>query len=513
MADSRIQVGVFGGSGFYELLDDATEVKVDTPYGPPSAPVVVGEIGGRAVGFLPRHGVDHSLPPHAINYRANVWAMKQLGATDLILPCAAGSLQRHVEPGHFVICDQVVDRTSGRADTFYDGPETTHVSFAEPYDAEMRATAVASARKLGIPVHDGGTVVVIQGPRFSTKAESRWFSAAGWEVINMTQYPEVILARELEMAALNISLITDYDAGLEDDPDVEAVSHEGVLAVFQQNNGRLRDLLFDVIPALPLSPTARPCPPCAAPASDRTDPAVLPAVHRSAAVRLARALPGVEAAGRDHDAARRAAPGPAPAPGRPRRGLGTPAPARAGRPRRPRPPRRGARGRGARRPRGAALGRGTRHGPGRRPRPRRRHARPGAAPDRPAARGGPPGSVASVPDGAALAIALPQGVVLTAAHLDPRGPAAGLEPGLRAVPVPVEDGWAVAPGGFVDVWVLGAEDGTAGQVAASRAVLEVADAQDGAGRTALLALREDEVAATTAGLALGRVLLTHAPAP
>jgi len=254
VADPRIQVGVFGGSGFYELLDDATEVKVDTPYGPPSAPVVVGEIGGRAVGFLPRHGVDHSLPPHAINYRANVWAMKQLGATDLILPCAAGSLQRHVEPGHFVICDQVVDRTSGRADTFYDGPETTHVSFAEPYDAEMRATAVASARKLGIPVHDGGTVVVIQGPRFSTKAESRWFAAAGWEVINMTQYPEVILARELEMAALNISLITDYDAGLEDDPDVEAVSHEGVLAVFQQNNGRLRDLLFDVVPALPLSP-------------------------------------------------------------------------------------------------------------------------------------------------------------------------------------------------------------------------------------------------------------------
>jgi 5'-methylthioadenosine phosphorylase len=229
-------------------------VAVDTPFGEPSAPVVVGHIGGRTVGFLPRHGAQHQYPPHRVNYRANVWAMKHLGATDLIMPCAAGSLQPGVRPGDFVIADQVVDRTRGRADTFYDGPETTHVAFAEPYDAEMRTTALASAEKLGIPVHDGGTVVVIQGPRFSSKAESRWFSAQGWEVINMTQYPEVILARELEMAALNISLITDYDAGLEDDPDVEPVSHEAVLRVFEQNNGRLRDLLFDVVPNLPLSP-------------------------------------------------------------------------------------------------------------------------------------------------------------------------------------------------------------------------------------------------------------------
>ncbi len=254
MADARIQVGVFGGSGFYSLLDDAEEVTVETPYGPPSAPVVVGQVEGRAVGFLPRHGVKHDLPPHKINYRANVWAMKHLGATDLILPCAAGSLQREVAPGSFVIADQVVDRTSGRADTFYDGPETTHVSFAEPYDAEMRAVAIAAARELGIEVHERGTVVVIQGPRFSTKAESRWFTSMGWEVINMTQYPEVILARELEMAALNISLITDYDAGLEDEPGGGEVSHHAVLEVFQANNAKLRDLLFAIIPRLPLSP-------------------------------------------------------------------------------------------------------------------------------------------------------------------------------------------------------------------------------------------------------------------
>ena len=251
MPGQQIQVGIFGGSGFYELLDDAREITVDTPYGAPSAPVVVGDIGGRAVGFMPRHGRDHQLPPHRINYRANMWAMAQLGATDVVLPCAAGSLQPEVAPGHFVIADQVVDRTSGRADTFYDGPETTHVSFADPYDDEMRATAIATARRLGIEVHEHGTIVVIQGPRFSTRAESRWFSSMGWQVINMTQYPEVVLARELQMAALNISLITDYDVGLAGVPEV---THEAVIEVFAANNAKLRDLLFALVPALPLSP-------------------------------------------------------------------------------------------------------------------------------------------------------------------------------------------------------------------------------------------------------------------
>ncbi|HUH08456.1 MAG TPA: S-methyl-5'-thioadenosine phosphorylase [Egibacteraceae bacterium] len=251
MVDAQqIQVGIFGGSGFYSLLEDAREIAVETPYGAPSAPVVVGDIGGRAVGFMPRHGVKHELPPHAINYRANLWAMKELGASDVILPCAAGSLQPEVKPGQFVICDQVVDRTTGRADTLYDGPVTTHVSFADPYDDEMRRTAIASARELGIEIHERGTIVVIQGPRFSTRAESKWFASMGWEVINMTQYPEVILARELEMAALNISLITDYDVGLE---DVAPVSHAEVVRVFDENNVKLRDLLFHLIPRLPLS--------------------------------------------------------------------------------------------------------------------------------------------------------------------------------------------------------------------------------------------------------------------
>lgn len=248
MVDQRIAVGIFGGSGFYSLLEDAHEVKVETPYGPPSAPVVVGEIGGRQVGFLPRHGVHHELPPHAINYRANLWAVKELGATDVILPCAAGSLQRHVQPGSFVLCDQVVDRTTGRKDTFYDGPITTHVSFAEPYDEEMRRVALDSARGLGIPVHERGTVVVISGPRFSSKAESKWFASQGWEVVNMTQYPEVALARELEMAALNISLITDYDAGLEGQADIAPVSVQEVLRVLRANNERVRQVIERLLP-------------------------------------------------------------------------------------------------------------------------------------------------------------------------------------------------------------------------------------------------------------------------
>ncbi|HUG87234.1 MAG TPA: MTAP family purine nucleoside phosphorylase, partial [Actinomycetota bacterium] len=134
-------VGIFGGSGFYSLLEGAREVEVDTPYGEPSAPFTVGEIGGREVAFLPRHGRKHQLPPHKVPYRANLWAMKELGVERVIGPCAAGSLQAHVKPGHFVLCDQLVDRTSGREDTFYDGPETTHISFADPYCPTMREVA------------------------------------------------------------------------------------------------------------------------------------------------------------------------------------------------------------------------------------------------------------------------------------------------------------------------------------------------------------------------------------
>jgi len=241
------EIGIFGGSGFYELLESVEEVEVETPYGKPSASLVVGEIGGKHVAFLPRHGRRHELPPHRIPYRANLWAMRELGVRRLIGPCASGALRRELALGEFVVCDQFVDRTWGRADTFYDGPETTHVSAADPYCPELRRLLVETAHELGVPVRDGGTVVVIQGPRFSSRAESRWFQAMGWDVINMTAYPEGHLARELELCYANVSMVTDHDVGV---AGTEPVSSEHVLRVFRENNERLRELLLAVIPKI-----------------------------------------------------------------------------------------------------------------------------------------------------------------------------------------------------------------------------------------------------------------------
>jgi 5'-methylthioadenosine phosphorylase len=257
MSLPKAELGVFGGSGFYSFLDGVTEHAVKTPFGEPSDKVAVGEVEGRTVAFLPRHGRKHQYPPHKINYRANLWAMKELGVTRVVGPCAAGSLQAEAEPGHFVVCDQIVDRTSGRPDTFYDGPETTHVTFADPYCPELRGLAIEKAKQHEITVHDGGTMVVIQGPRFSTRAESKWFQEAGWKVINMTGHPEALLARELEICYVNVSLITDYDVGLEGMPGVAPVSHAEVVRVFEENNAKLRDLLFSLLPAIP---SERSCP-------------------------------------------------------------------------------------------------------------------------------------------------------------------------------------------------------------------------------------------------------------
>ncbi len=241
------EIGVFGGSGLYSFLDEVEEVAVETPYGKPSAPVTVGEIGGRPVAFLPRHGRRHELPPHRINYRANVWALREVGVRRILGPCACGALQRELQLGEFVVCDQFVDRTSGRSDTFYDGPETTHVSAAEPFCADLRRLLVETARELGISVRDRGTVVITQGPRFSTRAESHSYGASGWDVINMTAYPEGYLARELELCYANISMVTDYDAGVAGE---EPVSAEEVVRIFGENIERLRELLFAVIPRI-----------------------------------------------------------------------------------------------------------------------------------------------------------------------------------------------------------------------------------------------------------------------
>ncbi|MEA3075498.1 MAG: 5-methylthioadenosine phosphorylase [Actinomycetota bacterium] len=255
MSPVSAEVGVFGGSGFYSFLDDVVEVSVHTPYGPPSAPVAVGTVDGRRVAFLPRHGVHHELPPHRVDFRANVWAMGSLGVRRLLGPCAVGSLQPDIHPGDFVVCDQLVDRTYGRsADTFFDGGVVGHVSFADPYCPELRPLAVSAARSSGITVHEGGTVVVVRGPRFSTRAESSSYRREGWHVINMTQYPEAYLARELGICYSGIGLVTDYDTGVSGS-DGEAVTMADVFAVLRANVDRTRALLARLIPLIPSTPS------------------------------------------------------------------------------------------------------------------------------------------------------------------------------------------------------------------------------------------------------------------
>jgi 5'-methylthioadenosine phosphorylase len=243
----QAEIGVFGGSGFYSLLEDVEEVELETPYGKPSATLTIGQVSGKRVAFLPRHGREHELPPHRIPYRANVWALRELGVRRIVGPCASGALRPELSLGEFVVCDQYVDRTWGRGDTFYDGPQTTHVSAADPYCPDLRRLVVDTAAELGIPARDGGTVVVVQGPRFSTRAESRWFQSMGWDVINMTAYPECQLARELELCYATIAMVTDYDVGVEGRP---AVTASEVVRVFEENNARLRELLFAVVPKI-----------------------------------------------------------------------------------------------------------------------------------------------------------------------------------------------------------------------------------------------------------------------
>lgn len=259
----KADIGVFGGSGFYNFLKDIEELKIYTPYGDTSDNVFIGTIGEHRVAFMPRHRRDHSIPPHQVNFRANVWAMRRLGCTRVISPCAAGSLQKDIHPGDFVICDQFVDWTDARKSTFFEnatvieGFAVQHPSPAETYCPHLRKLAVETAKKLNIPVHESGTVVVINGPRFSTKAESAFFTNQGWHVINMTAFPEAYLVKELNMCPLNISLITDYDAGLVG--DVPPVSHAEVLKVFNNNIEKLKALLFEMIAQIPMDEHACNC--------------------------------------------------------------------------------------------------------------------------------------------------------------------------------------------------------------------------------------------------------------
>ncbi len=254
----RADIGVFGGSGFGAFLEDAEEVRIETPYGPPSDAVMLAEVAGRTVAFLPRHGRGHDLPPHRIPYRANLWAMQSLGVERILSPCAAGSLDPALPPGAFAVVDQFVDRTSGRDHTFHDGPGAVHISAADPYCPHLRQAVLDAGRAIGADVRDGGTMVVVEGPRFSTRAESAWYRQMGWQVINMTGYPEAVLARELQICLAAVALITDYDTGVEGE-SVPAVSADDVVAAFGANIEVLRELLVRVIADLPERPAGDPC--------------------------------------------------------------------------------------------------------------------------------------------------------------------------------------------------------------------------------------------------------------
>jgi 5'-methylthioadenosine phosphorylase len=240
-------IGVIGGSGLYALLDTVDELTVDTPYGAPSDLITVGDVAGRRVAFLPRHGRDHRFPPHRIPYRANLWALRSLGVRQILAPCAVGGLRPELGPGTFAVPDQLVDRTSGRVQTFHEDG-AVHISFADPYCPDGRAAVLATAKRHDIDAVDGGTMVVVEGPRFSTRAESRWYSAQGWSLINMTGHPEAVLARELALCYTSVALVTDLDAGVEAGTEV---TQEEVFRVFGENTERLRTLILDVVPALP----------------------------------------------------------------------------------------------------------------------------------------------------------------------------------------------------------------------------------------------------------------------
>ena len=236
-------VAVVGGSGFYSFLNDPEEVAVATPYGEPSAPVAVGSVAGRTVAFLPRHGAGHEHPPHVINYRANLWALRSLGVRQVLAPCAVGGLQPATTPGVVVVPDQLVDRTTSRVQTFVERG-AAHVPFADPYCPDLRTALLATDPD----VVDGGTMVVIEGPRFSTRAESRWYAAQGWSLVGMTGHPEAVLARELGLCYATIALVTDVDAGLAAD---DAVDQDSVFAVFAENLARLKELLAGAVTGLP----------------------------------------------------------------------------------------------------------------------------------------------------------------------------------------------------------------------------------------------------------------------
>ena len=244
----RVKIGIIGGSGIYDpdIIEVVEEKKIYTPYGLPSDSIKIGILGGKKIAFIPRHGRKHQLPPHKVNYRANIWALKELGVERVIAVSAVGSLRTDYKPGDFVCTDQFIDMTKKRNYTFYDGPIVAHVSMADPFCPELRELCINSGNKLGIKIHERGTYVCIEGPRFSTRAESRLWKSFGADIIGMTLVPEVNLAREARMCFVNIAMITDYDVWAE-----RPVTAHEVEKVMKENIQKVKDLLKKFVPLIP----------------------------------------------------------------------------------------------------------------------------------------------------------------------------------------------------------------------------------------------------------------------
>lgn len=242
------EIGIFGGTGIYDsgLLQDGREIDLDTPYGKPSDSITVGTFNGRKLAFLPRHGKKHTIPPHMINFRANIWAFKELGVQRIIAPSAVGSLKEEIAPGHFALPSQFLDFTKSRQGSFSKDGKVIHISVADPFCPELQSFVLAQAKDQGINLHRDCTYACIEGPRFSTKAESRFFKNTGAEIIGMTLVPECQLAREAQMCYASISTVTDYDVWAE-----KPVTAKEVRQTLSKNVETMKKLLAGLIERIP----------------------------------------------------------------------------------------------------------------------------------------------------------------------------------------------------------------------------------------------------------------------
>lgn len=246
--EKDVEIGIFGGTGIYDsgLLKESQEITIETPYGKPSDSITVGIFKGRKIAFLPRHGKKHTLPPHMINYRANIWAFKELGITRIIAPSAVGSLKEEIAPGHFALPTQFLDFTKTRKGSFSESGRVIHISVADPFCPELQSSVLDTANKHNLPMHNDCTYVCIEGPRFSTKAESKFYRSTDSDIIGMTLVPECQLAREAQMCYVSISTITDYDVWAE-----KPVTAKEVLETLSKNVERTKKLLTDLIDVIP----------------------------------------------------------------------------------------------------------------------------------------------------------------------------------------------------------------------------------------------------------------------